>query len=83
MTQMTDEVRRMQRLAAAIDAALNGAPPTGNNGFALLVFPLDITEGDTRVNYVGNSQRESMLVALKELVARWEGRAPQQEKIIQ
>ena len=42
-------------------------------GFALLMFG---TKGDesSRMNYVSNCQREDMLVALKEFIARNEGR---------
>ena len=41
-------------------------------GFALLVFPLNEPLGG-RVNYISNADRASMVVALKELLARWEG----------
>ena len=41
-------------------------------GFALLVFPFN--EGDGRMNYISNAGRDDMLVALKEVVARMEGR---------
>ena len=45
-------------------------------GLMLLTFPLDGRTGPQgHVNYIGNCQREDMLVALKEVVARWEGRA--------
>ena len=31
-------------------------------------------KGTGRVNYIGNGKRDEVLTALKELVARWEGR---------
>lgn len=70
----------MNTLATALDEVFNG--PAGpervrTTGFALLVFPMgeDIS-GTGRVNYIGNGSRADMLVALKELVARWQGREP-------
>ena len=44
-------------------------------GFALLTYNHgeDIA-GTGGVSYVGNGTREDTLIALKELVARWEGR---------
>ena len=41
-------------------------------GFALLVFPLG--ENDGRMNYICNCEREDMLTAMKEFIARNEGR---------
>lgn len=41
---------------------------------ALLVAPFDAPEG-ARVNWVSNAQREDMLILLKEVSARFEGRA--------
>jgi hypothetical protein len=72
----------MNTLAGALDEVFNG-PATPDRvrttGFALLVFPMgeDIS-GTGRVNYIGNGDRADMLIALKELVARWEGRVPDQ-----
>lgn len=64
----------MRALAAAIDEALNGTGPK-RVGFALLTYNLgEEIAGTGRINYVGNGSREDVLVALKELVARWEGR---------
>jgi hypothetical protein len=40
----------------------------------LLVSPLNAQEG-VRTNYISNGRREDMIVALKEIVARFEGRA--------
>jgi len=42
-----------------------------NLGFALLIFDL---EAPGRMNYASNGCREDMLCALKELIARFEGR---------
>ena len=47
---------------------------SGGYGFALLVFRLgDAEEGD-RMNYISNIRREDMLAAMKEFIARAEGR---------
>jgi hypothetical protein len=45
----------------------------GGYGFALLVFPFGDDPGG-RMNYVSNARREDMLVAMKEFIARNEGR---------
>jgi hypothetical protein len=58
----------MNRLARALDEGLGGL------GFCLLVFPRNTPDG--RVNYVSNANREDMIVALKEFIARQEGRVP-------
>jgi hypothetical protein len=42
--------------------------------WALLVFP----KGSARANYISNAERSSMLAALKELVARFEGTHPEE-----
>lgn len=68
---MRAAIENAQTLAKYVDTLLNGAGPR-NVGFSLLFFPLGEPNG-TNVNYVGNCQRAEMLVALKELVARWEG----------
>lgn len=63
----------MQDAARLVDALIN--PPAGKreNGFVLLVFPFDKPEGD-RTNYVSNTERSEIVAALKEIVARFEGR---------
>lgn len=43
-------------------------------GFALLVFPFNGDKG--RVNYISNAERPDMLAAMKEFIARAEGRMP-------
>ena len=67
-----------QRLAGAIDQILNGYGAR-QNGFVLLTFPFDKPDAKAAsfVNYVSNAQRADMLVALKEIVARFEGQAAQ------
>jgi hypothetical protein len=43
----------------------------GDYGFLLLGFGLNTRGG--RMNYISNARREDMIVALKELLARFEG----------
>lgn len=43
-------------------------------GFALLVFQVGDTP-DGRMNYISNAKREDMIVALKEFIAKAEGRS--------
>lgn len=68
----------MQTLARLVDSAMcKMQSATGPKlGFALLVFELDKPQG-SRTNYVGSCRREDILVALKEVVARWEGQPHQ------
>jgi hypothetical protein len=71
----------MNTIAGTLDEIFNGRPGPGRErtvGFALLVYPLDQgpIEGTGRINYIGNGDRAEVLIALKELVARWEGRVP-------
>ena len=74
---MSDGDPLMQGLAQNVNQVLNGVddeiPPEW--GFALLVFPLTpFDEGyeEHVVNYVGNVERKDLIVAMKELIARWE-----------
>lgn len=70
-----DVRQKMNDLAGKLDEMFNG-PLKGTKrkwGFALLIFPFGDNEGkEKRMNYIGNSNRAQMLVALKELVKRWE-----------
>lgn len=58
---------RMIALANGLDEVLGGL------GFALLVFELGKIEGG-RVNYIGNCKREDIITAMREFIARNEGR---------
>lgn len=73
---MTDTKSMMQSMASALDDVLNEKGKPKKNGFVLLVFPFDGPEGQ-RTNYVSNGQRQDVVVALKEVIARFEGQ-PQQ-----
>ncbi|TCM56196.1 hypothetical protein C8J36_103568 [Rhizobium sp. PP-F2F-G48] len=73
---MTDTKNMMQSMASALDDVLNEKGKPKKNGFVLLVFPFDGAEGQ-RTNYVSNGQRQDIVVALKEIIARFEGQ-PQQ-----
>lgn len=72
----TESANVMRAIAGVVDEALNGAERPKPNGFVVLVFPNDGAEG-SRTNYVSNCDRKEILVALKEVVARFEGQ-PQQ-----
>lgn len=64
--------KEMNEIAALLDGALN---PEGvdkvQTGFVLLVF--DFKAG-SRMNYISNAERADMRVALRELLANFEGR---------
>jgi len=57
----------MKALAQGIDDVLGGL------GFALLVFEHGKADNG-RVNYIGNSNRDDMIAAMREFIARNEGR---------
>ena len=58
----------MNKVAAVLDRAFDGF------GFVLLVYQHESADG--RMNYISNTQREDMIVAMKELIANFEGRGP-------
>jgi len=62
----------MQMFAGTLDQVLNGKARPKKNGFVVLVFPFDGPEG-TRTNYVSNCERKDIIVAMKEVIARFEG----------
>ncbi|WPE19935.1 hypothetical protein [Shinella zoogloeoides] len=72
MTDQIETTELMRALAKTLDGILN--PPGGRKtiGFALFTFPIDGPEG-ARTNYASNCQRADMVIALKEVVARFEG----------
>ncbi len=65
---------QMNALAASLDRAFNGdnRGKDRSTGFVLLMFPFDAAEG-ARTNYISNADRRDIVVALKEIVARFEG----------
>lgn len=72
----------MQVLAETVDDYLNGKRRPRRVGFAIFVFPFDQPHG-ARTNYVSNADRATMIAAMKEVVARFEGRghdAPELEQ---
>lgn len=67
-----------QQIARDIDATLNGDDRPKKIGFAVFVFEFGKTDGG-RVNYVSNATRPDMLVAVREWLARAEGRVAETE----
>ena len=65
---------KMQTLAGSLDKAFNGDKrgKDRDTGFVLLMFPFGAEEG-ARTNYISNADRRDIVVALKEIVARFEG----------
>ena len=68
---------RMNALAKVIDDALNGSEKPKKIVFTLLIAEVGKID-DGRVNYISNGHREDMVVMLKELLARFEGRHPEE-----
>lgn len=63
----------MNALANAVDSLLNGDEKPKRVGFAILMFDFAGPTSE-RINYISNGKREDMICAMKELVARFEGR---------
>ena len=76
MSGLTETKNMMQTMAAALAAVLNEKGKPKKNGFVLLVFPLEGPDAG-RANYVSNGKREDIVVALKEVTARFEGQPHQ------
>lgn len=71
---------QMQAAMSALDDAWNGGAKGDAKtvGIVILTFPFGGPK-DGRVNYIGNGERDSVRIALKELLARWEGRYAETE----
>lgn len=65
---MDEEIRKVGNDVGKIIGSV--LPP--GYGFALLIFGTGESAG--RMNYISNANRDDMLAALKELIARFEGR---------
>jgi hypothetical protein len=63
----------MNGVAEALDNIFNGDKRPKTTGFVLLAFEFGKTEGG-RVNYISNADRADMIAAMKEWLARAEGR---------
>lgn len=61
----TAHVEKMNAVAQLLDEVFKGY------GFCLLVFSQGGEEG--RMNYIGNSLRDDMVIAMKEFIANHEG----------
>lgn len=66
--------KAMNKIGEMIDNTLNADLENQNreHGFALLVFPFE-NKIDSRVSYLSNANREDMITAMKEFIARAEG----------
>ncbi len=72
---------QINMVCRGLDQLLNGPAIKAEEkqfGFALLWFEFGKTEGG-RVNYASNAEREDMLTAMKEFIARAEGRIQETE----
>lgn len=67
-----EDAKIMQAIAGGLDEILNGGRKNKPNGFVLLVFSNNAELG-ARTNYASNCPRAEMIVALKEVLARFEG----------
>lgn len=69
-------VEKMKRLARFVDEIFNEDLKKKTTGFCLLVFPFGTEKG--RINYISNAERSDMITAMKELIARFEWRHPEE-----
>jgi len=70
----------MNTVARVLDETFNGKNKPKKVGFALLTYNMgEQLEGTGRINYICNGTRADVRVALKELLARWEGRYAETE----
>jgi len=77
---MADQIQakyraQMNDMARELDQRFNPPPAARTVGFALLSFEFGKTDGG-RVNYISNGNREDMIAAVREWLARAEGRMP-------
>ena len=85
MTEQAIEAKfheQMNALAGALQEVFNGKKKVSEStvGFALLVFDMDAAPG-ARANYICNCERKDMLNAMKEFIARAEGRITDAEAL--
>lgn len=69
-----------QAVARGLDDIFNGEARPKRIGFAMFVFEFGRTAGG-QVNYVSNASREDMLTAVREWLARAEGRVIDPETV--
>ncbi len=62
-------------IARQLDLCFNGSGAAKRIGFCLFVFEFGKIDAG-RVNYISNANRADMIVAVKEWLARAEGRVP-------
>lgn len=72
--QKREDEEALRAIAGGLDEIFNGSKRPKPVGFVLLVFPHDGELG-ARTNYVSNSNRADIIVAMKEVIARFEGQA--------
>jgi hypothetical protein len=65
---------QMTAVMRTLDQFFNGNKGPRKTGVAVLVFSLEHQEEGGRVNYMSNVDRGDMLTAMKEFIARNEGR---------
>jgi hypothetical protein len=74
--------KQMNAIAEVLDEVFNGSLKREERkvGWALLTFDFGCPKG-ARTNYISNSERADMLNAMKEFVARAEGRILDGEQV--
>lgn len=68
-----EELAAMKAIMSAVDDFLNPQERRAV-GFALIMWPYEEGPSELTVNYLSTCRRQDMIVALKSLIARWEGR---------
>lgn len=60
----------MKQAAQAVNQVLNDGKVPWEIGFVILAMPF----GESDCNYISNCDRQQMLMVMKALIARWEGK---------
>ena len=68
----------LKSIAQGLDEVLNDKLKGDDRkvGFVLLVFPFN-SPNMTNVNYISNGNRKNLIIAMKEIIARFEGQSEQ------
>jgi hypothetical protein len=68
-----DYIEQMKAVLSAVDEFINPDKKNKRIGITLLMFPFG-NEDSGRINYMSTAERKDMILSMKLLIAKWEGR---------